>query len=104
MQKQRENKKFGTLMILRQTDFTFLLFFTSAAILGSAGMGHYAAANHFLDALAHYRHSLNLPALSVNWGWWAGDGMATAEIQQKFTQIGRIYLAAKCFGLSMFMK
>jgi len=41
-------------MILRQTDFTFLLFFKFS--------------------------------------------------RQEFTQIGRIYLATKCFGLSMFMK
>jgi acyl carrier protein len=28
-----------------------------------------------MDALAHYRKSLGLPALSINWGAWEGDGM-----------------------------
>ncbi|MCC6456106.1 MAG: type I polyketide synthase [Caldilineaceae bacterium] len=66
----------------------FVLFSSGAAIWGSAGMGHYAAANHFLDALAHYRHASGLPALSINWGWWREGGMATAEIEQSFTAIG----------------
>ncbi|MEZ4644657.1 MAG: type I polyketide synthase [Chloroflexota bacterium] len=67
----------------------FVLFSSSAAILGGAGLGHYAAANQFLDALAAYRHAQGLPALSVNWGWWEGDGLATAELADYFAQIGQ---------------
>jgi acyl carrier protein len=67
----------------------FLAFFSSgAAIWGSAGMGHYAAANHCLDALAHLRRSQGLPALTVNWGWWADGGIATAEVEQFFGKAG----------------
>ena len=40
-------------------------------------MGSYSAANVFLDALAHHRRATGKAALSVNWGTWAEDGMAT---------------------------
>jgi myxalamid-type polyketide synthase MxaE and MxaD len=33
-------------------------------------MGHYAAANLFMDALAYNRSRRGLPALSINWGTW----------------------------------
>ena len=39
-------------------------------------MASYAAANTFLDGLAHYRSELDLPALSINWGTWGESGMA----------------------------
>jgi NAD(P)-dependent dehydrogenase (short-subunit alcohol dehydrogenase family)/acyl carrier protein len=54
----------------------FVLFSSATAILGAPGQANYAAANAFLDAFAHYRHSVGRAALAVNWGAWAEIGLA----------------------------
>jgi hypothetical protein len=55
----------------------FVLFSSASSLLSSPRLGGYAAANAFLDALAHYRRVHGLPALSINWGVWSESGMAT---------------------------
>ena len=58
----------------------FFVFYSSVtSLIGSPGQGNYAAGNAFLDALAHHRHSLGLPALSINWGPFAEVGLAAAH-------------------------
>ncbi|MEM8502136.1 MAG: aminotransferase class I/II-fold pyridoxal phosphate-dependent enzyme [Cyanobacteria bacterium P01_D01_bin.1] len=60
----------------------FVCFSSIVSLMGSLGQSNYAAANAFLDSLAHYRHSLGLPALSLNWGPWAEAGMV-AQLDER---------------------
>jgi len=52
----------------------FVMFSSVSGITGNPGQGSYAAANTFLDGLAHYRRALGLPALTVDWGMMAEVG------------------------------
>lgn len=67
------NAKMDSALILHQLTCNtpldmFVLFSSSASLLGARGQSNYVAANGFLDGLAHLRHQQGLPALSINWG------------------------------------
>jgi acyl transferase domain-containing protein/NADPH:quinone reductase-like Zn-dependent oxidoreductase/short-subunit dehydrogenase/SAM-dependent methyltransferase len=54
----------------------FIMYSSTSSLMGSPGQSNYAAANTFLDTLAHERRSRGLPALTINWGIWSEIGSA----------------------------
>ena len=57
----------------------FVMYSSGASLLGSPGQANYAAANAFLDALAHARRRDGVPGLAINWGAFSEVGLAAAQ-------------------------
>ncbi|HEY1577814.1 MAG TPA: condensation domain-containing protein, partial [Terracidiphilus sp.] len=66
----------------------FVMFSSWASVLGAQDLGHYNAANQFMDAVAHYRRSLGLPATALNWGAWDVIRNASAELLREYERSG----------------
>jgi acyl transferase domain-containing protein/acyl carrier protein len=80
----------------------FILFSSAACQLGAKDLAHYAAANQFLDGLASYRRSLNLPALSVAWGEWDETRSLTKEQREFFQRSGLVPMDSNLAFQAMF--
>ncbi|MEU1631101.1 type I polyketide synthase [Streptomyces sp. NPDC020096] len=77
----------------------FVLFSSAAGVLGAPGQGSNAAANAFLDALAHSRRAEGLPAVSLAWGSWAqSDSAEESDVAAR----GGVVPLSHAEGLSLF--
>ncbi|WP_415925765.1 type I polyketide synthase, partial [Streptomyces scabiei] len=83
----------------------FVVFSSGAAVWGGAGQSGYAAANAFVEGLAHRRRARGLAATAVAWGAWAGGGMVDERVAEEFAGVGvelmRPDLAVEGLGQAM---
>src|SRR6202022_4208117 len=68
----------------------FVMFSSVSSIFGNSAQGNYAAANAFLDSLAHHRQAIGLPALAINWGALGGEGYVARNerVAEYLTRLG----------------
>ncbi len=84
------------LTLHKQLDY-FVLFSSASSLFGTPGQGSYVAANAFVDSFAHYRRSLGLPAISINWGHLTHVGYVAErrELSELLTSRGQMGFSPK---------
>ena len=91
--------------LTKDMDLDFFVMFSSiSGIMGLPGLGNYAAANSFVDMVAYLRRAQGLPATSLAYGTWDGDGMMTtlgSTTRAHLSQFG-LGLVAPEVGLDLF--
>ncbi|MFD4971197.1 SDR family NAD(P)-dependent oxidoreductase [Streptomyces sp. NPDC058424] len=84
----------------------FVLYSSTAGVMGSPGQANYAAGNTFLDALAAHRKALGLPATSLAWGAWEqGVGMTgqlSGQDARRISDAGGMPLLSVERGLALY--
>ncbi|WP_399080244.1 SDR family NAD(P)-dependent oxidoreductase [Streptomyces zaehneri] len=92
--------------LTRDMDLSVFAVFSSASgLIGSAGQGNYAAANAYLDAVAHRRRAAGLPGVSMAWGLWEQTTGLTAHlgaVDQARMSRGGILPIAPAEGMGLF--
>ncbi|MEU7283694.1 SDR family NAD(P)-dependent oxidoreductase, partial [Streptomyces sp. NPDC045431] len=79
----------------RGVDLTaFVLFSSAGGQVLAAGQANYAAANTFLDALAHHRRAAGLPATALAYGMWAMDTGLGPVVEADLDRMKRLGMPA----------
>ena len=79
----------------------FVCFSSIASCVGSPGQGAYGAANAYMDAVSRLRNEAGLCGHVINWGPWAGSGMAARLDTDKRARIKALGIAELEVGEAM---